>query len=268
MRLRHWVSALAIAGLLLGGSAATFGAEKKPIHDPDAFGSLQTPSLEKARGQAETWLKATGKMDPVTQKAFAEIWDQPDRAILNRVADTLVLGNAAAAKLLEDARDPSSQAPKEVPSIIKDLKLPAYFRANLALAYAKALSNRRVYEEALDALTAVKPEQVVDPASYFFHRAVAEHALIRRDDAVRSIARLLDDVTDAPDRYRLVSLLMFVDMQSWKEKDLDWIARKMDNIERRLDLARGGPQTQKIQREVVARLDEIIKELENRKKGS
>jgi hypothetical protein len=41
----------------------------------------------------------------------------------------------------------------------------------------------------------------------------------------------------------------------------------MDNIERRLELARGGPQTQKIQKEVVARLDEIIKELENLSKS-
>ena len=267
MTLRHWISALAVAGLLFGASAA-LAAEKKPLREPDAFGSLQTPSLEQARSQAQDWLKATGKMDDATQKAFAEIWDQPDRPVLNRVTDTLALGNADAAKLLDEARDPGTAAPKVVPSLIKDTKLPAYFRGNLALAYAKALSNRRVYEEALDALAVVRPEQVVDPSAYFFHRAVAEHALIRKNDAIRSIARLLDDVTDAPDRYRLVALLMFVDMQSWKEKDLDWIARKMDNIERRLELARGGPQTQKIQREVVARLDEIIKELENRKKGS
>ena len=34
-----------------------------------------------------------------------------------------------------------------------------------------------------------------------------------------------------------------------------------------LELARGGPQTQKMQKEVVARLDEIIKQLENQAKG-
>ena len=72
---------------------------------------------------------------------------------------------------------------------------------------------------------------------------------------------------DAPDRYKIVSLLMLYDMQTWKDKDLGWIARKMDNIERRLEMARGGPQTQKMQKEVVARLDELIKELENKNKG-
>jgi hypothetical protein len=41
---------------------------------------------------------------------------------------------------------------------------------------------------------------------------------------------------------------MLLDMQTWKDKDLGTIARKMGNIERRLDLARGGPQTQKLQK--------------------
>ena len=54
----------------------------------------------------------------------------------------------------------------------------------------------------------------------------------------------------------------------WKEKkDLGAIARKMRVIEDRLVVAKGGPQTQKLQKEVIDRLDEIIKELENKKKG-
>src|SRR5256885_16776407 len=60
---------------------------------------------------------------------------------------------------------------------------------------------------------------------------------------------------------------MALDMHTWSEKALDSIARKMKRVERRLDLSRGGPKTQKIQKEVVARLDEIIKELENQSGG-
>ena len=80
--------------------------------------------------------------------------------------------------------------------------------------------------------------------------------------ALRSLTGLLEDVSDAPDRYKLVGLLMYEDMSHWRDKDLGDIARKMGNIERRLELARGGPQTQRIQKEVVARLDEMIKQLE------
>jgi hypothetical protein len=56
---------------------------------------------------------------------------------------------------------------------------------------------------------------------------------------------------------------MLLDMHTWKDKDLGDIARKMDNIERRLDIARGGPETRRQQREVLNRLDELIKKLEN-----
>jgi hypothetical protein len=157
-----------------------------------------------------------------------------------------------------------------VPAIIKDKTQPAFLRANLALAYAKALTARRVYEEALESLAAVPPEQVIDPASYFYHKAVAEHALMKRDPAGQSIVRLMDDVADAPDRYKMVGMLMLFDMQGWKkdEKDLANIGRLMDNSERRLELARGGQKTQEIQKKIVFRLDELIKEMENQCKGN
>ena len=100
---------------------------------------------------------------------------------------------------------------------------------------------------------------MVEPAAYLFHRAVAEHALLNKGEATKTIIRLLEDAVTSPERYKTVSALMLLDMQAWKDKDLGSIARKMENIERRLDLARGGPQTQKLQKEVIARLDEIIK---------
>jgi hypothetical protein len=61
---------------------------------------------------------------------------------------------------------------------------------------------------------------------------------------------------------------MHYDMATWQDKDLDWIARKMGVIKDRLDLTRGGPKTRAMQREVLVKLDEKIKELENKCKGS
>src|SRR5205085_10416843 len=116
---------------------------------------------------------------------------------------------------------------------------------------------------------AAVPEQGVDPAAYYFHKAVAEHALVQKKEATTSLARLLDDVAECPERYKMVGTLMFLDMQGWKDedKDLGNIARLMDNVERRLDLARGGPKTQEIQKKVLFRLDELIKEVENQMKS-
>jgi hypothetical protein len=265
MRVQQPLLAVLLTVPLLGGTVLS-GAETKPTKEPVSFGSLRTLSPDDAKVQAQAWLKQAGKTDAATQKAFDAIWAK-QRPVLDRVTETLMLGDDEAKALMTEARDPNQPAPTAVPAILKDRKRPAFYRSNLSLAYGKALSNRRVYEEALGAFKAVKVEDVSDPATYLFHRAVSEHGLLLKDDANRSILRLLDDATDVPDRYKMVSVLMAFDMQSWKEKDLAEIARKMDNIERRLDLARGGPQTQKIQKEVVARLDEIIKELENQQKG-
>jgi len=175
----------------------------------------------------------------------------------------------AAKKVMDAARNAAVEAPKEVPAVLKDDKADPYVRANLAVGFARGLTNGRVYEESLAALAGVKPEQTVDPAAYYFHRAVAEHALMKRDDAMRSIVRLLDDVAGAPDRYAMLGRIMFVEMATWKkdEKDLSNIRRLMDNSERRLSQARGGKTTQDIQKKIVFRLDELIKEKENQAKG-
>ncbi len=76
-------------------------------------------------------------------------------------------------------------------------------------------------------------------------------------------------MADAPDRYKMVATLMFFDMQGWRkdEKDLSNIAKLMDNSGRRLEIARAGKQTQEIQKKIVFRLDEVIKELENQAKS-
>ncbi len=260
------LSAVAVSALLCGSSLwAADDAPKKTGKDLPSFGTLQSPTLDVARTQALDWFRSAGKTDAASLKAFDAIWNA-DRTLLEKVTDTLVLGDANAARLLAEVRDPKQPAPTSTPAILKDTKVAPYLRANLALAYARELSNRRVFEECLEAMKTVKPEQVVDPATYFFHKAVTEHTLMLRKEATDSINRLLDDVTDAPERYRRVADLMYWDMATWQDNDLGWISRKMNVIRDRLDLTRGGKKTQQMQKEVLVRLDEMIKEMENKQK--
>jgi hypothetical protein len=255
-----------VLALLVAGGVAQAN-DRKAAKDTPSFGTLRGATADEARAQALAWLKSAGKSDAASLKQFDAIWSG-DRPTLDKVAATLALGSPDAAKLLAEARDPDAAAPTAVPNLVKDTKLPAFFRANLALAYGKALAGRKVYEEALEALKAARPEEVVDPASYLFHKAVAEHALMLKEQADDSVDRLLVDAADSPERYRMVAALMHFDMLTWKDKDLGWVARKMGVIRDRLDLTRGGKKTQTMQKEVVVRLDEMIKELENRKGGS
>jgi hypothetical protein len=245
--------------------AASAGAADRSLgKESFTFGTLTPPSETSVRMQAAKWLQGQGKLD---RQAFDAIWSKKDKPILDRLAATFAMGDKDATALLKRSHDLSVLAPTSLPEILGDAKKSQFYRANLALAYARNLANRKIYEEALETLKLFKAEQTVDPASYLFFRAVAEHGLMQRKEANDSIARLLDDVPSAPERYKVVAALMHFDMVSWQDKDLNAIARKMDNIQRRLDLARGGKKTQKLQKEVVARLDEIIKELENKEGG-
>jgi hypothetical protein len=263
MTIRKWLITSALSlGVGIGAVGTTTAAETK-LKTEYNFGALQIATPESAKAQAEAWLKSTGKS--YDSAAFAKIWATEEVSVLDRTLASLELGSDEAKKVMAAARNAANEAPKEVPAILKDEKQPNFLRANLALGFARGLTNGRVYEESLNALDTVKAEQTVDPSVYYFHKAVAQHALIKKDDAIRSIVRLLDDVPEAPDRYKMLATIMFLDMGNWKkdEKDLSNIKRLMDNSERRLAQSRGGKITQDIQKKIIFRLDELIKEKEN-----
>jgi hypothetical protein len=258
VKIRQLFAAAAVA-TGLAGAAGPAGADepaKKPVF---GFSTLKASTPEAAQAKAEAWLKSAGPFD---RAAFDRIWNDEKRTVLDRTADSLALGSTEARALLAGARAPAAAAPAEVPALLKDPKRDGFFRTNVALAFAKAAANKKGYEEALEALEAVNPEQAVDPASYFFFKAVSAYATMKKDAATGSIVKLLDDVADAPARYTMVATLMFFDMQSWAAdpKDLSNIERLMDNSGRRLDLARGGEKTQDIQKKIVRYLDELIEE--------
>jgi len=268
MKARIRFSLLGLAAVICAAQPTTILAAEtaKPAKEL-SFGIIQGPTLEQARGQALDWLKSV-KNDPAALKQFDAIWANENLSQLDKVSETLILGSADAAKLLNEARTPEVPAPKEVPALLRDQKANAFFRNNLALAYGKALANRRIHEDALEVLNKnVKVDQVVDPAALYFHKAIAEHALLNKEEATRSINKVYE-CADAAERYKMVALLMQLDMETWQEKGLTRIGQLMGTVERRLDVARGGPHTQKIEAEIVKRLDEEIKKIENQAKGS
>jgi len=263
VKLHYWLLSLAVLALVSG--QAVQAQDKKAAQAP-AFRALEGLTEEAAQAKALAWYKTAVNNDAAKMQQFQAIWKQQDATVLERLAATFEAGDAAAAKLLASARDPISPAPLAVDPLFTNAKADKFFRNNMALAYARSLSNRRVHEEALEVLKTTAADQVADPAAYLFHRAVCEHALLEKEAARGTIMTLLKSAVDAPERFKTVGMLMLLDMQTWKEKDLAAVARKMDNIERRLELARGGPATQEIQRDVIARLDELIKEMENKAK--
>lgn len=257
--MRHYLLTGAVALALAGLPAAANASDATAT---DVFGAPRPMSAEKAKELSLAWLKTTHP-DAVTLKQAADIWDDPaDRPVLDRVAETLLLGSPEGRELIAAARDPEQPAPLKVPAIFVDPQQPIFFRANLGLYFAKHMAGRRVYEECLATLKAFKAEDTVDPATYYFYKAVAANRLLFKDEALANIERLKEAASAAPERYIVVATLMELEMSLWKKDDLGDIARRMKEVEDRLENARHGKVTIDKEEEIVKMLAKLIEDLE------
>ncbi len=140
--------------------------------------------------------------------------------------------------------------------------LSPFVRHNLRLYYARWLALQQLYDEALQQFRHIDPEQVIDPAGYYFYLAVAHHGLAHKKEGLQALDALLAEVDQLPRRYRTLGELMREDLRRMKEGSLDQVARWMRDVERRLQLARAGRRVIKREDDIIAALDKMIEQLE------
>ncbi len=231
------------------------------------------PTAADARTQALQWVAERGVTDKAVLERIAQEWTLGETLlttedIFQRVIRTLISADADAKKIVDACQEatPIATWPREI--VPQTDAMTNFARQHLRLSVGRFLAQRQLYEEALEVLVAVDPKQIVDPASYFFQRAICEHQLLKKADAMRSLGNLLDNTQNVPERYKAVALLMRHDLEQLKEASLGEVAKKMLDVERRLTLGRGGEKTQKVEEEIVEALDEIIKKVEQQQQNS
>jgi hypothetical protein len=145
---------------------------------------------------------------------------------------------------------------------------PPLLACNVRLWYARWLIHEALYDEAAEQLQGLQPQQVVDPASLLFYQGVVHYRLLNRDAGMEALAALLEGADQGPSRYVALARLMEADLKDLKEDSLDHIARRMEDIERRLDLGRAGKKVRSIEDGVIESLDKLIKQLEDQQQES
>jgi hypothetical protein len=138
-----------------------------------------------------------------------------------------------------------------------------FMLANLRLLAGRWFLEEKLYDETIELLAGVRPEEVVDPASLLFCQAVAHHALLHKAEGLKTMDRLLRGRQYGPRRYMALAWLMREDLAGVSDDTLDHIARRMQDVERRLDLGRAGPNVRKVQDGVIKSLDRLIKKMED-----
>lgn len=106
----------------------------------------------------------------------------------------------------------------------------------------------------------------VDPA-YAFYRLVNAFKLNQKEEGMKWADNIIYAFTDYPQRYKDLAIIMKAEMETWDKdpKSLDDIAREMTKVQDRLKNNKGGPQTQKMQKEIADRLEKMIQDMEDKK---
>jgi hypothetical protein len=265
----HRLTMLSLAALIatVGGYVAAAGVADLGSLALEA--KFKPPSAEEVRQKALNWLGERANEDAVRQSVEA-LWnvDQQTVDMLDRLAATFSLADERAASLAALCSKPRVAGPLAPQEWLKSDELSAFERNNLRLFYGRWLAQERLYDEALAQLDGLEPGEVVDAATLLFYQAVVYHRLLDKERGLKAIETLLANVSDFPNRYRSVATLMKSDLEGLKDESLDHISRQMEDIRRRLALGRAGKKVREVEDEVIAALDKLIKELEDRQQQS
>ncbi|MCR4413422.1 MAG: hypothetical protein NUV77_13460 [Thermoguttaceae bacterium] len=256
------------AALLLAGVEPARGQSPGSLGGP----SWQPHAPETVRAQAMAWLEGR-KVDAAVQSKAAAIWNaKPTPAggaeVLDRLVRTFALADENVAKLVEFCAKPRAAAAPPAQPWLTAAGTPPLVASNVRLWYARWLIHEALYDEAAEQLQGLQPQQVVDPASLLFCQAVVHYRLLNRDAGMEALAALLEGADHGPSRYVALARLMEADLKDLQEDSLDHIARRMEDIERRLDLGRAGKKVRSIEDGVIESLDKLIKQLEDQQQES
>ncbi len=263
--------AICVAVVAAFVSAVAVAAPNAPIPEGVAKApAWQAPSTASARVAVFAWLDQQKPDRDVRNKAevlWAELpADASNTDILVRAAQTFALTDENARKLFALCSKPRRQAVLPAQAWLADPQTPALVANNLRLLYGLWLAQQAMFDESLGQLGSLKPADVIDPASLLFYQAVAHHQLLHRDPGLHAIQQLLDGGPQSPTRYLSLAKMMQTDLQGLKDDTLDHIARRMDDVRRRLDLGRAGKKVLEVEDGVIASLDKLIKQLEEQQK--
>jgi hypothetical protein len=268
----HWkllASAAVAACWLIAGSPAP-AQSPAPLAKP--VPTWQPPQAKLVKAEALAWIdakcKEAKKADPAVRTKAEALWANLPAAaseddLLVRLAKTFALIDPNGAKLATLCSEPRSQLVIPAQPWLRDARLPPLFTNNLRLLFGRWLIEASLYDEAAEQLSDLTPRDVAAPASLLFHQSVVYHALLNKDSGLKSIDVLLQGAEASPRRYVALAQLMQADLMDLQEDTLDHVARRMEDIRRRLDLGRAGPKVRKVESGVVESLDKLIKKLED-----
>lgn len=159
-------------------------------------------------------------------------------------------------------------AGQAIEKVIRDPRLPVSASIQLQLAVGRWYARHERYDEALDLLSQLNAHDVVAPDALLFYSGLCQHRLLETDKCSVTLKRLLENENEIPQRFSVLANLMITDIENLKPDSLDEVARLMTDIRRRQSLHRSGRRVIQQEKDVIAKLDKMIEDLEKQMQQS
>ena len=140
-----------------------------------------------------------------------------------------------------------------------------FLAAEAAYVMARTLFSQQRYEECLPFLVRLRNDLVKETlrdGDILYYQGVAMANGLKKEEAIALLARYLEDYPDASDRLRLSAQATLDGIIGVLDGSVEDIADHMDFSHRRLSFEDSGENTKKVQKKIVAMLDEIIAKAE------
>ena len=229
-------------------------------------------TTEEARQQVSDYL-LDKEPDEMTRARIEALWPSGEGApeivdLLDNVTTTLALVDPQAKQVVEFCRQATYREKLPAFEFLEGESLDPFVRHNLRLLYGRWLAQHQYYDESLAQLEGLNPQDVVDPAALLFYQAAGYHRMLNKEASLAAVGKLLENASDIPTRYATVVRLIKADLEPLKVDSLDEISRLMDEVRRRLDLHRAGKRVRDQEDEIIAKLDKLIKQLEEQQQSA
>jgi chaperonin cofactor prefoldin len=204
---------------------------------------------------------------PTIKNRLSELTSLRGVALLENVVAIAAECDPSVAKIRELlSGEVSSQTAPSIDAALSSMManggIPNWLKSDVQLYVCRVLVQNALYDEAIQQLKLIDVDQVSDPSTYLFYKAICQHHLLSREECLENLSKLLEREMELPTRYAITARLMEADIRPLKEDSLDEISRLMNDVERRLTLGRAGKLVRDKQQTIVDKLDKSIEQLE------
>jgi len=255
--------------------------------EPDAGKIWTVPTEEQLRADLQGYLD-TFVADQVLRDQILESWPNGESSgpvaieiLSQRILDSLRAASPKVATFL-NLCDTIEWMPLPFGQKMQLPKLPNPFHPEetaisprltgvLRMYLAKRLIRAHYYDEALAVLREMNPENTIDPIVVLFGLGIVHNELLNKKEGLIAVKLLRDSFpSQSPYSRRFLEVAKLLENElnniDDDEQKPESIARKMEDIQRRLGQGNTDDPVQKVEKDVLESLEKLIEKLEEQKK--